>query len=556
MRPLIIGALVAIIGLSNLAGTQLFGQIKYSPNDDLIRGMTKQAVDWMSNRNPGSGELYLAALCAVEWSKRYEGVVPRSHPLVQRAMANIESRLGDENAAYYLLNWDSMYEPCLALILLCEVDDEKYKEQIQRMLRWLEGRQLATGAWGYKARPRDDTSQTQYAALAMFVAKHHGFKINYEVPKKAIEWLARVQVQGSWYYHYSGLQAAESDKLTLSLHCSGLGTMYLLADLLQLTRRVNKSDPGNGLLVDLPPSVSVYIKPKDGVENEVDKKGPLVSTNTGAIAAAKSRGNQFLVQNFSIQTKSWQHYYLYALERYAFFREQAEGGVKEIPNWYDQGVDYLRGEQLGDGSFKSGREAALNSMVSTGLAVLFLLRSSEVLVLPSSDSVLAGDIGFQNDVSLRIRNDGKIVSQQAIKGVEDIFALLDSDNDEEALQAIIEGMSFSIKEFVGDDAKSAGEKKAFLRGLVTNKNYFRRLVAVKLLAGEQDMDNVPALLYALSDPDVRIAREAHNGLRLISRRINSLNVPAGSSRARYLAVKSEWEDWFRKIRPDADLLDD
>ena len=195
-------------------------------------------------------------------------------------------------------------------------------------------------------------------------------------------------------------------------------------------------------------------------------------------------------------------------------------------------------------------------MVSTGLAVLFLLRSSEVLVLPSSDSVLAGDIGFQNDVSLRIRNDGKIVSQQAIKGVEDIFALLDSDNDEEALQAIIEGMSFSIKEFVGDDAKSAGEKKAFLRGLVTNKNYFRRLVAVKLLAGEQDMDNVPALLYALSDPDVRIAREAHNGLRLISRRINSLNVPAGSSRARYLAVKSEWEDWFRKIRPDADLLDD
>ena len=108
--------------------------------------------------------------------------------------------------------------------------------------------------------------------------------------------------------------------------------------------------------------------------------------------------------------------------------------------------------------------------------------------------------------------------------------------------------------------------------MLSARNYYRRLIAVKFLAGEQDMDNVPGLIYALGDPDFRVCLEAHDGLRLISRRIDSLEISEtarqGSAdpgaltvaeqtaiRLEYEDIKRQWTEWFLKIRPDAELLD-
>ena len=109
--------------------------------------------------------------------------------------------------------------------------------------------------------------------------------------------------------------------------------------------------------------------------------------------------------------------------------------------------------------------------------------------------------------------------------------------------------------------------------MVKANNYFRRLIAVRFLAGEQDMDNAPALIYALGDPDFRIAIEAHDGLRLISRKIDSLSVSSQTRtnakrallvlsdeeknllKSEFASVKKKWTNWFLKIRPGAELLD-
>ena len=109
--------------------------------------------------------------------------------------------------------------------------------------------------------------------------------------------------------------------------------------------------------------------------------------------------------------------------------------------------------------------------------------------------------------------------------------------------------------------------------MIGANNYYRRLIAVRFLAGEQDMDNVPALIYGLGDPDFRIAIEAHNGLRLISRKIDSLSVSRSTQtnalrspgvltedeknlmQAEFGSVKKKWTNWFLKIRPGAELLD-
>ena len=111
--------------------------------------------------------------------------------------------------------------------------------------------------------------------------------------------------------------------------------------------------------------------------------------------------------------------------------------------------------------------------------------------------------------------------------------------------------------------------------MIGHREYYRRLIAVRFLAGEQDMDNVPALLYALGDPDYRICLEAHNGLRLISRKIDSMTISeatkrnakrypgilkdepenAGNVRIEFDSMKKKWTEWFLKIRPGAELLD-
>ena len=120
-------------------------------------------------------------------------------------------------------------------------------------------------------------------------------------------------------------------------------------------------------------------------------------------------------------------------------------------------------------------------------------------------------------------------------------------------------MKRAIREFKQSGEKSRGEVTAFLKTMISDKNYYRRLVAIKFLAGEQDMDNVPALLYAMGDPDPNIAIQAHNGLRLVSRKFDTFVFEDRGNKEDNLAelqkLKLQWTRWFLDIRPDAELLE-
>ena len=77
------------------------------------------------------------------------------------------------------------------------------------------------------------------------------------------------------------------------------------------------------------------------------------------------------------------------------------------------------------------------------------------------------------------------------------------------LELLSSSIKSAIREYQTQPEKSRGQARAFLRSLVSDKNYYKRLIAVKFLAGEQDLDNAPALIYAMGDPDVRVCMEAH-----------------------------------------------
>lgn len=356
------------------------------------------------------------------------------------------------------------------------------------------------------------------------------------------------------------------------MQAAGLSSAYMMADCLQLNGRRKDMAKGGAGDVGLPRTVRVYVPPVEG--NNQQKDGPLVKFDRGLLTSTFNAGNRSLAARFSYKLKTWNYYYLYALERYAYFREQAEGSPgSEFKEWYDNGIDYLKTQQKEDGSFPEYQGET--RQIATAFALLFLVRSSEVVNLPPAESTVIGQAGFATDSNLRDAGNGRMAEVRAEQNLEDMLKMLKDNQNatQEQLERINTALKKQITEFRKKDDTSRGEIKDFLRSMVGAKDYYRRMIAVRFLAGEQDMENVPALIYALSDPDLRVAVEAHDGLRLISRKIDSMKLtPATAKNARrdpdvvkregleddirreFRALEEKWTEWYLQIRPNAELL--
>jgi hypothetical protein len=102
--------------------------------------------------------------------------------------------------------------------------------------------------------------------------------------------------------------------------------------------------------------------------------------------------------------------------------------------------------------------------------------------------------------------------------------------------------------------KRSGER-ARLRALVSSGAYEARLATVRLLGRVRDLDNAPLLIYALTDPDVRVVMEADRGLRFLSRKFEGVGLPAEPKPHSIKDAIAAWKEWYRSIRPSAEFLD-
>jgi hypothetical protein len=80
-------------------------------------------------------------------------------------------------------------------------------------------------------------------------------------------------------------------------------------------------------------------------------------------------------------------------------------------------------------------------------------------------------------------------------------------------------------------------------------------VAVATLAAARDLDNVPTLIYALTDPDQGVANTARDGLRFVSRKLRGYGMPTNASQQQKQAAARQWKQWYLSIRPDAEFVD-
>jgi hypothetical protein len=91
-----------------------------------------------------------------------------------------------------------------------------------------------------------------------------------------------------------------------------------------------------------------------------------------------------------------------------------------------------------------------------------------------------------------------------------------------------------------------------LRQLIRGGDPEVRIVAARMLARRRNLDDVPTLVYAMTDPDRRVVLAARDGLRFISRRFDGFGLADDfTDRTRYDVIQL-WKAWYLSIRPEAD----
>ncbi|MBW3600181.1 MAG: hypothetical protein KY475_23275, partial [Planctomycetes bacterium] len=108
-------------------------------------------------------------------------------------------------------------------------------------------------------------------------------------------------------------------------------------------------------------------------------------------------------------------------------------------------------------------------------------------------------------------------------------------------------------ESLGEREAARQERIQKLKDMVSQGSYQQRLVAVKALSRSGDFDQVPLLLYAMTDPDQRIVAAADEGLRFISRKFDGLGTLGDPEEVE--KTRGQWTDWYLSIRPEGELLE-
>ncbi len=515
----------------------------YTPESPQVQAMVNKAVNYLKKASASSashqlGEVALQGLALVKAG------VPKDDPAVERCAKQALSiaRGKKQNAqAHY-----QSYNMSVLLLFLLELDRERYRQDIEQFKKLLLERQQPAGAVSYYQDNQGDTSQTQYAALAFWTLDHYGFSVPVDRVVRMLQWFLTAQnPDGSWGYK---IQIAPGElmkgrkgggNITQSLAVGGTGSSYILADLLRLpSARVEQKQKG----VLIPPPLKVPPRKED-------PDGPRANFPANILQAAQRDGIRYIHNKFKIlPNESHKLYFMYGYERFAAFRAKAEGRDEKEPQWYNMGVEALAKEQQGDGSWKLDSAGALPG---TCFAVMFLTRSTRKSVgeVSFSEGELRGGRGLPGDTSRVVLRNGRVEAVPVAKSFGELMKILDDPSGDEL--AMIASLP-DATEVKGD--KEAYERHASrLRRLAEHEKYEVRVVAVRALAKARDIDNVPVLIYALSDPDWNVVKEARDGLRFVSRKFDGFGIKAGMNEKEMGPLIEKWRLWFLSVRPDADL---
>jgi hypothetical protein len=109
------------------------------------------------------------------------------------------------------------------------------------------------------------------------------------------------------------------------------------------------------------------------------------------------------------------------------------------------------------------------------------------------------------------------------------------------------------------DPEERSKQLTRLRRMIINGTFQGRLTAAKTLGTQRDLGSAPALIFALSDPDWRVAKAAEGALRFMSRKPEGFGFVIESGKQpekpAWLKAQKDWTNWLLSVKPDAELID-
>ena len=461
--------------------------------------------------------------------------VPPDHPRVVEALKAVRQQSSRSDYEFA-----ELYTPAVFVTFLLEFNDPQYEPDIKKLVRYLESSARPYGAWGYpKGYTHDDTadtSMTQYVMLALWEADRSGIPVSTRVIENAVVWLSKTQdPSGAFGYQgtiATGAGLVKQTGISVSLTTAGLCATYLAEDTLGLLRKNTKEDDG------LPPGLSRVDDSKRS-----GKKTNLAPTLFHGI---EGRSNAWLEKNLTFNITYYQYYFAYIYERYWSLREY--GGDRANGDWYTWLARNLLDKQGDDGSWAGHHGPA----IETSFCVLALVRAMDNTLKKDKTygtGNLVGGRGLPKDSDLVKIRDGKVVSEGEATALDILLKDVTKQKDGE-----YEKMIGQVNNLPPDEAKVYVSKQAArLRELAGGTSADDRLVAVEALARAGTLDDVPTLIYVLTDPNSEIVLAARSGLRRISRKIHGFGMPDDFDEKDRQQAINRWKAWFLAIRPDAEF---
>jgi len=519
-----------------LAGVLLSGEVRagVTPDSPEVKKVLDAALKYLETNN--EDRLGGRCLIGLAFLKAGRGEDPNVQLAVDECTKQMKANVGDTNL--------DMYSNGLAIIFLCEYSPKRYARQIEFYLGRLKTRQKPHGGWGYSSSSAGDTSQTQYAALSLWEANRHGFNVDGASVEKLADWLMRSQgPEGCWGYQGQVSptdQPVQQDEATPSMLAAGLGATYICADIFGLRPVQSAAKSRTDAAEELPAVLHRVEEP--GAEGETRRIRPQ-RTNLEKLSRTMSRAHGWMNKNYAIDIGSKCYYYLYGLERYKSFQAMFESSDDSSPTWYNDGYEFLAKNQSANGSWSG----YCGPQCDTAFAVLFLLRSTQKSIHARlGEGMLLAGRGLPTNLSRAKLHNGQLIVEQVHTKVDELLSMIDDGNE-----GVLDDLARDPSQVVVDqvDAKSARR----LQQLVHGGESQARLLAVRALGRTGNLDYVPTLLYALTDPDRRVVIEARNELCFISRNFDGFGPPDEFTQDERFKAIDNWKKWYKSIRPTAVL---
>jgi hypothetical protein len=475
------------------------------------------------------------------------------HPWVLRGIAQADSILRDATTKNQNTEADEfLYAVSVAIQLLAAVDPIKYSPQLQGLFTYIKSRQREDGGFGYNRSPAvGDTSQTQYATLAMWSLDHAQIDVPKEMIEKTLKWLRENQRDDGGYTYQNPSGDAPYHQMT----AAGMSATMICADMLGILRAGGGSAmaslDGEKENADL----GVPAAFRRVIEKAEDKS----SFSQGDVVNIAQRANGWIEANPYMRGSqySWHYYWIYSLERYQSFLEAMKGKREKSPQWYNDLVDELASNQMEIGSW--GQKDPDNGSIesSTAFGILVLVRATQKSIGELSEAMLTGGEGLGKDMSAVDLSQGKVEERQELSDIEAALKMLEettfeTDKSEDIARRI---------RLDADPVKRNAQLERFAR-LVRSNSAVSRRVAARVLCRGDNLDMVPYLIYALSDPDALTNIAAESSLRVLSRQLSTYKIPKQPPEGKLefpvvtrVEAQAYWKAWYLTIRPDYIFLE-